>query len=190
MSAVYNAMNQQLWDAAKDGDLFLMRLALRDGANVNARGDNLNARGTYYYPNRTPLMNACKYGRLKAVRFLSTAPGIDLNAVNNKDGKSAFHYACHGGHLKMVQFLVTVAGIHLDAVDKSGRSAFHYACKNGHLNVVQFLVTLPAINLITEDGTGNNAVHMTTESGHFAVVRYLLSSNLGFDVEARGNDGF
>jgi len=76
-------MDQQLLRGAAQGDLDLMREALRNGADVNTR--------EIY--NATPFINACMFGRLEAVRFLSTVPGINLNAVNNS-GESAFHYVC------------------------------------------------------------------------------------------------
>jgi len=155
-------MNKQLLEGAKEGDLDLMREALRNGADVNTR--NREDRND----SSTPFIMACRHGRLEATRFLSSVPGIDLNAFNK-----SFNRKSIGNTL----------------------TAFHYACGRwcGQLEMVRFLSSVPGVNFhaVAERGIykGSSGLHLAAQRGNLPVVQFLLSSDLGFDMEARNNDG-
>jgi len=207
-------MDQQLLDAAKEGDVDLMREALQNGANVNTRH-------RYGF---TPFHMACFHGRLEAVQFLSTVSEIDVNAVTIS-GRSAFHYACLCGHLEVVRFLVALPDINLLVADNECHTALHHAVSEGHLAVVQFLLSSNlGFDVETRDRYGRTALllacafglldiveylltthnadvraidnsrnssclHLAASSGNLPLVTFLLSSNLGFNLEARDKDG-
>jgi len=126
-------MNRQLTNGAGKGDLDLMREALQNGADVNAHWNTA-------FVDWTPLTWACRHGGLEAVRFLSSVPGIDFNAVI-RFGRSAFHCACLYGHLEVVRFLVTLPGHNLLHTDIIGNIGLHNAVILGHLPVVQYLLS-------------------------------------------------
>jgi len=138
-------------DGARDGDVASMREALQNGAAVNARSDILD---------KTPFLEACYYctcGQLEAVRFLSTVPGNNVNAV-----------------------------------DHEGKTGFYWACSEGNHDVVDLLLTLPGINILTvgaSSGDESCCLQFAIKEGNLEVVQYLLSSNIGFDVEARNGEG-
>jgi len=117
--------------------------------------------------------------------------GADVNTcARDIWGSTPFHKACRHGRLEAVQFLSSVAGLDLNAVTRNSPSAFHFACRCGHVEVVRFLVTLPGCNFLQTDDSGESGLHCAVSSGRPAVVQFLLSSNLGFDVEARCHDGW
>jgi len=114
--------------------------------------------------------------------------GADVNTTRKtyRDDCPPFVLACFFGQLEAVRFLSTVPGIDLNIVDNNGYSAFHYACLHGNLEVMRFLATLPGFTLLlSADNNGFTGLHLAAFLDHLAVLRYLLSSNLGFDVEAR-----
>jgi hypothetical protein len=86
--------DQALSTGAIQGDLPAMDAALRNGANVNARGT---------YAGRTPLMVACIHGRVEVAAFL-LAHGADPHSVDEK-GLTALHLALRSKRPEIVTLL-------------------------------------------------------------------------------------
>lgn len=107
--------------AAQSGDVILMRVLLRHGADPTIATTN----------NTTPLMVACGIGWVEGVTFqwpggddikavdLLLELGADVNARDD-DGRTALHGAAHKGSTELVQTLVK-RGAKLDARDGGSR---------------------------------------------------------------------
>lgn len=113
--------------AARDGDPSIVRLLLRDGADV-AEVDRTG---------RTPLYWAAHFGRDAAVRVLLDA-GADPNAPSGR-GLSPLRMAAFGGHTGCVAHLLA-AGAEVDAATVGGVTALHLAALRHRDRVVASLL--------------------------------------------------
>ena len=209
-------MDQQLMDAARVGDLFLVEQALQNGANANfttvtdrwggtplhiacenghldvvrclltCHDANLEARDS---DGDTPLQIACLHGHLDVVAYLLTSHDANMETTDN-DGDTLLHYACWGGNLDVVRYLWTSHDEHanVDVANSEGVTPLHMACKHGKLDVVRYLSTSHDANLEATDNDGWTPLHFACLNGHFAIVRYLLSTQ-DANLEATDNDG-
>ena len=64
-----------LYDAAVDGDVVKMKIAIKECAG---KADQLNYANMQRY-GRTPLVIACYYNNVDAVKLLLSTPGVDIN---------------------------------------------------------------------------------------------------------------
>lgn len=85
----------------------------------------------------TPLMRACKEGRLDIVDELLIL-GADL-AVLNADGCNALWLACYHGSHALIQRLID-AGIDLDNQNGNGATALMYVASNSKPDLVKLLL--------------------------------------------------
>jgi len=125
--------NQELYAAAKEGNLATMEQLIGEGADVNwpreheslghvaaregqsqalkvllAHGFDVNTRASY---GGTPVIEAAQYGHAECIRVLLQAPSLDLTIV--EDGKNALEWArhpeslchLHGGHAQVEELL-------------------------------------------------------------------------------------
>lgn len=159
-------------DAAKRGDLVVVKLFLQAGMSV----DTANERGG------TALYSAAANGHLDVVEFLVGA-GSSVTTATTNEGFTALHLAA--SHLSVVRFLVE-QGAAVDGADNGGITALHRAAGGGHLDVVEFLVGSGA-DLEVADDDGWTALHVAAGLGHLETVRYLVGS--GADLEATSNRG-
>jgi len=173
--------NRELLDAAKEGDVDGMRVALQNGADVNRRDED----------GYTPFMEACSWGKLEEVRFISSVPGIDLNAVNG-NGRSAFHSASASGHLEVIRFLVTLPGIiNITAQGNEGDTALHDAVAYARLlPLVQYLLSSDlGFDVEARNGDGESVLLAACSWGpRLEIVEYLLIS-CNSDVQTVDNEG-
>ncbi|MCH2064957.1 MAG: CotH kinase family protein [Roseibacillus sp.] len=86
--------DDSIWNAAKNGDIPLIKEELAKGADVDAP----DAFGS------VPLSLAALTGKFKAMEFL-IGKGADVNAVNKKN-ETAMHSAAFLGHLEALQVLI------------------------------------------------------------------------------------
>jgi len=64
-----------LYDAAVDGDVAKMKIAIME---CKGKADQLNYSNPQRY-GRTPLVIACYYNNVDAVKLLLSTPGVDIN---------------------------------------------------------------------------------------------------------------
>lgn len=112
--------------AARTGDLTLLRSELQRGVNANVT-DELG---------RTPLMDAVSGGRLAAVRLLLTA-GADVNA-RTKAGRTALIEAAAQGRLSIAHELIR-AGADLNVSQRGWGTALEAAERSGHNRIAAVL---------------------------------------------------
>ena len=90
--------DQQLFNAALEGNLSGVRYALDTGANVNARN-------SYH---QTPLMIASVSGNLEVVKYL-VERGADIT-LHDRDGDTALNY-CEFSHPVIFEYLSSLQGV-------------------------------------------------------------------------------
>lgn len=85
----------------------------------------------------TPLMRACKEGRLDIVDEL-LALGADI-AVTNADGCNALWLACYNGSHAIIERLIA-AGIDIDLQNGNGATCLMYVASNSKPDLVKLLL--------------------------------------------------
>jgi ankyrin repeat protein len=85
----------------------------------------------------TPLMRACKEGRLDIVEELLTL-GVDI-AVTNADGCNALWLACYNGSHAIIERLIA-AGIDIDLQNGNGATCLMYVSSNSKPDLVGLLL--------------------------------------------------
>jgi len=148
LGADVDAKNQNggtpLMHASVSGDLDIVNLLLREGAEVNGfsrivkrlievNGEP-NIRDVFGW---TPLMHAVEQNRKRVIELLVSTSNAHVNNMNI-DGVTALHRAAALGHIEIVRVLL-IAGARADLSDQTGRTAVDYAMESGNLQIAKEL---------------------------------------------------
>ena len=117
------AMNEQLWEAAKGGNLEGVRQARGRGADLNSADEEGD----------TALHLACRKGHEEVMAFL-IGEGAEVNP-RNKHLFTPLMYAAIRGHARIVKLLLE-AGADATLKSKFGRTARDWARENNHTAVI------------------------------------------------------
>lgn len=157
-----NVPLEDLFNAAKNGDLLRVKTLFTKGADVNAK--------TSY--GLTALMLASQEGHLDVVQVL-LAKGAGVN-VKSYNGGIALMLASEEGHLDVAQVLLA-KGAEVNAKRNDGATALIQASQNGHLEVVQALLAKGAdVNAKTNDG--GSALDVAKAGGHADIEALLIQA--------------
>jgi rhodanese-related sulfurtransferase len=108
--------------------------------------NNINERVDY---GMTALMQACRYGKEKAVKSLLQA-GADIHLTNH-DGNNALWLACFSGNAEIIDVLLN-SGIDINNQNLTGATALMYSASAGKAAVVKKLLEAGADpHLVTQD---------------------------------------
>ena len=199
-------INEELWNAAKKGDIDKVRKYIKEGANVNysdscgwsvlvraatsghseivkilvTAGANLEQKRQ---DGSTALTEAAQQGHSDVVKILVTAGAKIEHQVQ---GCTALTWASDRGHIDIVKILVT-AGAELDYKSKYGYSALTLASYKGHSEIVKFLVSKGA-KLEHKDSYGFTALNLAAQKGHTDIVEILVTA--GAKLEHEDTFGF
>lgn len=160
MQKAENIPDQLLIEGATQGEIELVKEAIRRGANVHVYSE-------------LPLRLASREGHLDIVKYL--VENFDANIHANNEG--ALLWASGNGHLDIVKYLVeyTTSMFARDAVENGANanyeSALITASYNGHLDVVQYLVEHGA-DIHVEDDL---PLRLANHYGRTKVAEYLRS---------------
>jgi hypothetical protein len=166
-----------IWRAAEAGDVGEVERLVRQDPGL------LNAKGLCSW---TPLMYACRKGRLEVVRWLvANGAAIDHRAHG---GSTALCQACVGGRAPVVMLLVE-RGADLAIVVRGGVTPLMYASAGGHVEVLRFLLGHPSVKstINRRNVSGRTGLYSACGKALVRVVRVLLEN--GADPTIPDRDG-
>ncbi|MEA3446983.1 MAG: ankyrin repeat domain-containing protein [Bacteroidota bacterium] len=194
--------------AADAGSMKHVRVAVLEGANINARTED----------GITPLMYAAQNGYLDIVEFLVDL-GADVNAIPYNSNRTSLMSAVENGYVETAEFLIRQGAdftvrdylnrylIHkgalcgfwemcdmllyyelpVDPVDIDKRTPLMLAAFDGYDSTVNILIENHAF-INHADTNGNTALHMAAQNGHKKVIETLLDA--GAKTNIKNNNGF
>lgn len=115
--------------AVQTANLKLLRIAINEGVDVNAKTDD----------GSTPLHSSTYHGHLEIVRYLIEEAGADVNA-KDKVGDTPLHSSAYHGNLEIARYLIEKAGADIHARDKVGRTPLHLCAMRGHVKILIALI--------------------------------------------------
>lgn len=136
-------------DAIQCGHVSIAKLLLEKHEACSSAADSLGAQA---------LHRAAVTGQGKALRFLVSDLGIDVDVRATSTGLTALHYAAKEGQTSTVQTLLSL-GADINAKDERNRSALHLACAGQHVACTRFLLKLGLKD--SADLTGTLAQQLT-----------------------------
>jgi hypothetical protein len=157
--------------ASAQGQIEVVKLLLRNGADVNAQGGD--------YPNALQAASAAGHDNIVRILLDNDA---DVNIEGGEHG-NALQAASAGGHDKIVQMLLDM-GADVNAQGGKYGNALQAASAEGHDNIVQMLLGAGA-NVNAESGEFGSALQAATASGYDKVAQMLLDR--GADVNAQAD---
>ena len=162
-----------LHEAARAGDVEMLKRCLGEGADINA----------IVYLEGTPLYQAAKAGQREAVEVL-LASGADISR-GQIGGRTPLHEAAHKGHADIVRILLA-HGADPNAVDPSGDTPVQYAQIAGHANVLAAF-EMAGVNVVASTETASTALWIAADSG--SKDRCTQALRMGADVNASDDQG-
>jgi ankyrin repeat protein len=156
-------LNENLIEAAKEGDLSGVQNAIKNGADIECQ-DELK---------KTPLENAAENGHLKIVKYL-IEKNANVEACNECPSKPPLCAAASNNHLDIVKYLVEKK-TNIEAKDEFSRSPLHFAASGCHLEVVKYLVQNGANVNAKDDLDENSPLH------YVAFHHEVMPGNIFFD---------
>ena len=154
------ALDEQLWEAAKAGDVVAIERLAAEGASADAKDEHGNP----------AVFVAAKGGHTAAVDALLQL-GADPDATN-PNGGAALMYAALSGHADAVAALLQ-GGAAVDAVDSYGVTALMAAAFCGDVECARLLVEAGADTRLQGTGGGwerKTALELADGHGQVAVL--------------------
>ena len=163
------ALDQQLIEAVRSGDIRGAELALGNGANVDAGNRHMGY----------PIAIATEQGNYMMVRLL-VANGAEVDVVSI-GGQTALGRAVDMGNLELVRILAN-AGASADRRTSYGVPLLYRATEMGNLEIVRLLLQGGAN--ANAQVSGITPLYRSVEAGNIAIARLLLAGNANPDQGA------
>mmetsp|Transcript_13701 Transcript_13701/g.31604 ORF Transcript_13701/g.31604 Transcript_13701/m.31604 type:complete len:911 (-) Transcript_13701:444-3176(-) len=161
---------------AQNGHEACMEILIKRNADVHIR----NSQG------ETPLMLACKYGRLACVKMLvdTMEKCGELNRIAEKDnrGRTGLHLAADNDHADVIEELckhASVPDFFLAVAQDSQKTCLHYAAGRGHLKVVSHLLQAHPELAAMRDKLGRTAEEFARSLSHSEVASFFAGKCTG-----------
>ncbi|MGL9757805.1 MAG: ankyrin repeat domain-containing protein [Wolbachia sp.] len=133
-------LNEQLINAAKEGNIEQIRKLIEDGADVNAINEF----------RQTPLHKAIELGRRETAELL-LEKGADVNAAD-RCGETPLHVAIRYNRKELVELLLN-GGANINAVERRRRTPLHVAVRCNCKELVELLLEKGAnVNAVDNKG--------------------------------------
>ena len=170
-----------LCDAFEEGDLFRVRRLIKEGHNVNTRGEY----------GRTPLIKAAIKGHDQVVEEL-IREGARVN-VKDYSSLTALYYASWCGHCGVV-ITLCAAGADCNVQDELGLTPLMWAARRGSDEIVCELIRAGAsVNVVTSSewwygglAAGSTALHFAAK--YNSIKCGVLLVEAGANMTARNED--
>ncbi|KAI2500644.1 hypothetical protein MHU86_13865 [Fragilaria crotonensis] len=170
---------------ASIGNAKKVRDLLRDGANVNARGDPDSI---------TALWEASKGGHVEVVRALLDCKDLEVDALcfygdYEKDASTAFFIASILGHVEVVRELLKHKDVNVNFRNRHcGMTALSAASSEGYPSIVCELLRCTNVDVNARDNDGASALYFACGKGREEIVTELLKHSK-VDVNAQTKTG-
>jgi ankyrin repeat protein len=178
--------------AVEHGRLDMVKLLLKEGANVDHKGH----KDVYGEGRReTALIRAIRKGEHDMVALL-LGNGAKADLADGA-GNTPLIWASMQGDMRLVKMVfeaILLKGVSPD-LDRSGmhykRTALHHAAAGGHFDVVAYLLCKEA-QVNSQDHYNQTPLMLACQKGHLEVVQLLmlLGAQRGQELEARSSFGF
>ncbi|CAF1120790.1 unnamed protein product [Rotaria sordida] len=129
---------------------------------------------------RTIFHEACEYGRLEMIKYLTSDNlikdeqiKIELLAVGDDEKRTCLHLAAAEGHADVVAYLLQTHLVNINALTEKFEAAFHYACANGYRSVVIELLANEC-NTLIRNAQLYNGLELAILNHNEDVARLLL----------------
>lgn len=162
-------LNNNLLVAINYGNVEMVKKALYEGADINARNSERD----------TALVTAAFRGHTEVVNLL-LEQGADIETKVQK-GATALTVATLKGYFDIVRLLVE-HGADITTRVEDGRDLLMAAAYSGNSDITQFLIEKGADMDLT-DNNGLTALMMASQNGHTHVVKTLLAHNSEVNVQ-------
>ena len=172
-ASAFAGMNEDLINAAKNGNINKAKTLISKGANVNAKD---------YSNGMTALMWAIEKGHLDTAKLL-ISKGADINAKDNVGG-TALMFVAWKGHLKIAKLLI-FNGADINAKTNVGATALMYAAGEGYPDIAKLLIFNGA-DINAKTNVGETALMFAAWKGHLKIAKLLISK--GADANANDKD--
>ena len=162
--------DSDLINGATTGDIEMVKNALTEGANVNAKDSDSN----------TALYTASRRGHTEIVKILLDN-GAKVNVKDN-NGWTALITASKRGLTEIVKILLE-NGANVNSKDNNGWTALILASGDeGHPKIVKILLDNGA-NVNAKDSDSNTALYLASRHGQTEIVKILLDNGADVNVE-------
>ena len=140
---------------------------------------------------QTPLLIACKQGRLELTKWLFDNGAAEDVRVADSNGWTPMFWACENVHLEVAQRLFGAgAAEDVRTPDEDGRAPMFWACCKGHLEVAQWLFSAGAAEDVrTADEDGSSPMFWACSNGHLEVAKWLFGAGAAEDVRTADRGG-
>lgn len=156
-------MNQQLFDAAKTGNLNGVKQCIVQNADINAPNQ---------FKQWTPLHVAVGFARENAISILKYLISAGANVeAKDSDGRTALHLAARSGKIEALQYLLST-GVDMETQTNTGATPLLLAVGGGSFQATKVLLDSGA-NAEAKDKFGKNALNRADDKGHEKIAAYL-----------------
>ncbi|KAK1241917.1 hypothetical protein MKX07_007740 [Trichoderma sp. CBMAI-0711] len=159
LNAVNGDGNTRLIQAARDGDLGIVKMLLRDENKTTAEDD------------QRAFLAAADGGHVDVLEWLLATFHIDMNATDAM-GSTALHLAASKGYITAVRLLLKTGGVDINKKDRSDYTALGRALTTRNQNVVEVL--LPRKDLEWDENL-ENSIQEAAHNGHDDLLDSLLA---------------
>lgn len=158
-----------IFDAAKDNCLDMIKSYLQSGVEVNSKNDQ----------DETPLHIASASGRTRAIELL-LSEGADLE-INDRDGMTSLHRAVKKGHTHTVELLIS-KGADVNTKNNEGWTPLHTAVKEGHIKIIELILS-NGTDVNSIDINGSTPLHIAASKNQRGAAELLLSHNAKINIK-------
>uniref|UniRef100_A8G8P6 Ankyrin n=1 Tax=Serratia proteamaculans (strain 568) TaxID=399741 RepID=A8G8P6_SERP5 len=160
----FAALNVQLAEAARTGNLSAIKAAHLDAAALNESDDD----------GYTMLILAVYHDQLPVARYL-LEQGADPNQ-KDKHGRTALMGAAFKGDVEAADILLTDPRTEVNLQNDQGQTAVMYAALFGHMTFLKHLVAKGA-KVDVRDRKGNTAASLAEGQGNHALAQWLIKQS-------------
>ncbi|CAL4089513.1 unnamed protein product, partial [Meganyctiphanes norvegica] len=172
---VNSGHNDNLWEAAKGGNLDDLNKALDDGADPNWREDNLGTAALHV---------ASLFDHPNVVKPLLDA-GADINQQDDS-GRTPVYLASSKGSIHMTSELIE-HGADVNIMTNYGSTPLLIATQGGHIDIVEALIKAQADVNLPDNQLGITALHLAAMINNTEIAQLLLRN--GAEPKKLDNDG-